>query len=279
MSQILDCGEASVRNRGASSNADISDGGDLSLSRSPASPSGSLDTLLMREIVSRKGQRRWPKLKNLYTIGEKLGEGGWGKVYKAVEKIRPEQANIVDDVVVIDRPVVQTQSHTSEEEEGRENDKKQEEEKEQQKEKEEEKDEGEQNVQIASSSSSSSSSSSPLITSTSPYVDGDVVALKIIEKNLIDWKMLSREIHILSKLSHPNILRFKNVVMTRGEVVIVTEYLGGGELYEKLLEVESYSERDAWLVIKQMLSALAYAHERGVVHRDIKVCALSLASA
>ena len=44
----------------------------------------------------------------------------------------------------------------------------------------------------------------------------------------------------------------------------------GGELFDRIVEKGSYSEKDAADLIKQVLSAVAYMHEEGVVHRDLK---------
>lgn len=44
----------------------------------------------------------------------------------------------------------------------------------------------------------------------------------------------------------------------------------GGELFDRIVEKGSYSEKDAADLIKQVLSAVAYMHGEGVVHRDLK---------
>ena len=49
----------------------------------------------------------------------------------------------------------------------------------------------------------------------------------------------------------------------------------GGELFDRIVEKGSYTEKDASRLIKQVLEAVDYMHERGVVHRDLKVRHLS----
>ena len=44
----------------------------------------------------------------------------------------------------------------------------------------------------------------------------------------------------------------------------------GGELFDRIVEKGSYTEKDAADLIKQVLSAVAYMHDSGVVHRDLK---------
>ena len=46
----------------------------------------------------------------------------------------------------------------------------------------------------------------------------------------------------------------------------------GGELFDRIVEKGSYTEKDASGLIRQVLEAVDYMHEQGVVHRDLKVC-------
>ena len=45
----------------------------------------------------------------------------------------------------------------------------------------------------------------------------------------------------------------------------------GGELFDRIVEKGSYSEKDASYLIRQVLEAVDYMHDQGVVHRDLKV--------
>ena len=45
----------------------------------------------------------------------------------------------------------------------------------------------------------------------------------------------------------------------------------GGELFDRIVEKGSYTEKDASNLIKQVLAAVDFMHEQGVVHRDLKV--------
>lgn len=45
----------------------------------------------------------------------------------------------------------------------------------------------------------------------------------------------------------------------------------GGELFDRIVEKGSYTEKDASDLIRQILEAVDYMHEQGVVHRDLKV--------
>lgn len=50
----------------------------------------------------------------------------------------------------------------------------------------------------------------------------------------------------------------------------------GGELFDRIVEKGSYTEKDASGLIRQVLEAVDYMHEQGVVHRDLKVRLLSI---
>ena len=45
----------------------------------------------------------------------------------------------------------------------------------------------------------------------------------------------------------------------------------GGELFDRIVEKGSYTEKDASNLIRQVLAAVDFMHEQGVVHRDLKV--------
>ncbi|XP_071396938.1 calcium/calmodulin-dependent protein kinase type IV [Centroberyx affinis] len=94
-------------------------------------------------------------------------------------------------------------------------------------------------------------------------------AAKVLKKT-IDKKIVRTEIGVLLRLSHPNIIRLKEIFETETDIALVLELVTGGELFDRIVERGYYSERDAAHVIKQILEAVAYLHENGVVHRDLK---------
>lgn len=48
----------------------------------------------------------------------------------------------------------------------------------------------------------------------------------------------------------------------------------GGELFDKIVDSGSFDEDTARIYFKQMLEATQYLHEKGIAHRDLKVCGL-----
>lgn len=110
---------------------------------------------------------------------------------------------------------------------------------------------------------------------------GRKVAIKIIDKKKQDvdqLKLLEREIDIMKKLSHPNIVQLYEVFYTSTNIYLVLEFVSGGELYDQIVARGSFTESDASGIVKQVLSATAHMHQHGIAHRDLKPENLLLSS-
>ena len=53
-------------------------------------------------------------------------------------------------------------------------------------------------------------------------------------------------------------------------IYLVLELLAGGELFDRIVEKESYSEKEASDTIRPIVDAVRYCHGLGIVHRDLK---------
>lgn len=98
-------------------------------------------------------------------------------------------------------------------------------------------------------------------------------ALKTIDKAKLKPKQLAtltREINIMEKLNHPNIVRLYEVYQTETELNMILELVEGGELFDAICARGSFTEDDAATLIKSMLEAIKYSHEKGIAHRDLK---------
>jgi len=104
-------------------------------------------------------------------------------------------------------------------------------------------------------------------------VDNRHVAVKLLPQDIANQTILSRferELEILNTLRHPNIVRCFGGVCEGNQHFYAMELVEGGTL-DKLLEERGKFSWEATIQFAlQMASALAYAHERGVVHRDVK---------
>lgn len=103
-------------------------------------------------------------------------------------------------------------------------------------------------------------------------MNGDEVAIKIIEKKNVeqDLARLATEMQILKSVDHPNIIKLKEIFETDSMLYIVTEVVTGGELFDRIVEKGSYCERDAAVLVKKLVTALDYLHNKNIVHRDLK---------
>ncbi|KAG1972135.1 calcium/calmodulin-dependent protein kinase type 1B isoform c [Pimephales promelas] len=99
-----------------------------------------------------------------------------------------------------------------------------------------------------------------------------LVAVKCIRKRALKGKesMLENEIAVLRRINHENIVSLEETFETPTKLYLVMTLLTGGELLDRILERGSYTEKDASRVISQVLQAVKYLHQLGVVHRDLK---------
>lgn len=101
-----------------------------------------------------------------------------------------------------------------------------------------------------------------------------MVAIKVLLSNLSEdeqfQKRFQREAHTLADLEHPNIVHLYDYGIENGLYYMVMEYLNGMNL-SALLKVKGRFDTDEILPILQDVSgALDYAHQSGLVHRDVK---------
>ncbi|EGG24005.1 putative protein serine/threonine kinase [Cavenderia fasciculata] len=102
---------------------------------------------------------------------------------------------------------------------------------------------------------------------------GEEVAIKAISKQHVseaDMNRFTREIEIMKKLKHKNIIQLIEVFDSQDYLFLVLELVRGGELFDKIVDRGQYSERDACNLVRQIVSAVQYMHQHGVCHRDLK---------
>ncbi|EJD76692.1 calcium/calmodulin-dependent protein kinase type 1 [Loa loa] len=101
---------------------------------------------------------------------------------------------------------------------------------------------------------------------------GFLVAIKCIDKKALKGKeeSLENEIKVLRKLRHSNIVQLYDTFDEKQYLYLVMELVTGGELFDRIVAKGSFTERDASILMRQVLEAAAFMHENGVVHRDLK---------
>lgn len=96
-------------------------------------------------------------------------------------------------------------------------------------------------------------------------------ALKVIRK--LDWqrdKLVRSEVSILSDIYDEHIINLYEVFENQSEISLVLDLANGGELFNKLIQLKTYSEDDARELIRTVLKTLEHLHAQGIVHRDLK---------
>jgi len=96
--------------------------------------------------------------------------------------------------------------------------------------------------------------------------------LKLV-KNEDQMIQLREEIAIMCQLDHPNIIRLEEVYESEREIYLVQELCTGGELFDRLDELEEYryDEGECVRLVKMMVCGVRYIHSKGIIHRDLKL--------
>lgn len=85
---------------------------------------------------------------------------------------------------------------------------------------------------------------------------------------------LQREIRILKELSHDRIVNLHSVFQTADWCYLITELVGGGELFDLICSLsakgQALSEAEAKHIFGQLLEGVGYMHANNVIHRDLK---------
>ncbi|CAN1269446.1 Serine/threonine-protein kinase MHK [Linum perenne] len=100
----------------------------------------------------------------------------------------------------------------------------------------------------------------------------EIVAVKKMKRKFYFWEecMNLREVKVLQRLSHPNIIKLKEVVRENNELFFIFEYMEHN-LYQIMKERESpFTEKEIRSFMAQVLQGLSNMHKNGYFHRDLK---------
>ena len=84
-------------------------------------------------------------------------------------------------------------------------------------------------------------------------------------------ELLETEIKVLLNMDHPNIVKFHSCVYDNDYINIVMELVRGESLADYLIKKRKLSEQDTKFIMYDICCATKYFHEKGIVHRDLKL--------
>eukprot|EP01038_Epipyxis_sp_PR26KG_P008076 gene8076-10939_t len=105
------------------------------------------------------------------------------------------------------------------------------------------------------------------------YNDSKKVAVKIINRHGLqdeDELCVIQEVNILKKLDHPNIIHTYDFFEEPKFYYVVLEFVGGGELFDRIVKKTTYTEKEARDLVITLLGTLNYLHDNNIIHRDLK---------
>ncbi|MBI2325630.1 MAG: protein kinase [Chloroflexi bacterium] len=105
-----------------------------------------------------------------------------------------------------------------------------------------------------------------------------VVALKVIRSGFSEdpefLERFRREARAVARLDHPNVVQVHDFDEIEGRAILAMQLLDGGGLKERVTHLASEQrlmpQDEVVRIVEQMAAGLAYAHARGVIHRDVK---------
>lgn len=104
-------------------------------------------------------------------------------------------------------------------------------------------------------------------------IDMCLVALKEVDlrrKRIKRIEEMKRELFVLQKIEHPNVVKMYEHFIIGQQLVIIMEFCAGGNMTAYLKE-KSITETEAINLFRQMATAIKVLHRRGISHRDVKL--------
>ena len=109
-------------------------------------------------------------------------------------------------------------------------------------------------------------------TSTSQFYATKRLHIKKLSKTAIGVSQLNREILMMRRLHHPNIVSLKEVIHVKesGVVYIIEDYADCGNLAALIKGGVKFNNDEIRYIFKQIVMGVCYLHENGIVHQDLK---------
>uniref|UniRef100_A0A8C6UXY6 Myosin light chain kinase family, member 4a n=1 Tax=Neogobius melanostomus TaxID=47308 RepID=A0A8C6UXY6_9GOBI len=101
---------------------------------------------------------------------------------------------------------------------------------------------------------------------------GLTLAAKVIKaRGQKEKAVVKNEIQVMNNLDHANLIQLYAAYESRNDIILVLEYVGGGELFDRIID-ENYklTELDAVVFIRQICDGLQHMHKMYILHLDLK---------
>ncbi|XP_037133079.1 myosin light chain kinase 3 isoform X2 [Syngnathus acus] len=101
---------------------------------------------------------------------------------------------------------------------------------------------------------------------------GLTLAAKVIKaRSQKEKEVVKNEIQVMNNLDHANLIQLYAAYESRNDIILVLEYVGGGELFDRIID-ENYTlmELDAVVFIRQICEGLQHMHKMYILHLDLK---------
>jgi calcium/calmodulin-dependent protein kinase I len=111
---------------------------------------------------------------------------------------------------------------------------------------------------------------------------GEQFAVKVVDASMMAEEggtmNIFKEVEVWERLDHEHVVKLYECYYEDGKLYLVTELMTGGELFDAIVNRESYTEEWAQKVARDVCEAIQHCHANHVVHRDLKPENLLLAS-